>query len=377
MTLFRLTAYALFATFFPSTGIVPTYKEQTPKPPITIVTDPSWDVSGQKTHFGEYPLSAEQTASATSPLYGGTYKAVVADHNGRGKIIPGSMPIWRSFKADRKGEAYQFRKTVPLGADPVRKITLEVNCDDVARIYINQRLVSVEKRDGKLKDGNDDWFLFRSVSGFMFDRIYTYDVTDYFFTNVTNTILAEAMSMTFAGSHAYFSTKIVIEFDAPQPPVLAIVKKKAVTKRPSSAEATAGKAGKSTKIVFEADRDPEIDKLDVGSILELGHVFFKVNDYQLDSASYRTLTALATFLNRHPSLKIEIGGHTNLRPNDQFAAELSANRARTVMRFLTDKGVAVDRVTYNGYGKSQPRVNAISKEADRANQRVEVKILEK
>ncbi|MFN0174360.1 MAG: OmpA family protein [Saprospiraceae bacterium] len=388
MTHFRFITLALLATFYLTICSVSATNQQTIKPPITIVTDNSWEVSGQQTKFGEYPLSAEQAATASSLLHRGTFKAVNAKYNERSTIVPGTVPIWRNHKADEEGETYQFRKNVPLGADPIHKITLEVNCDDVARVYINKRLVSVDKRDGKLKDGYDDWFLFRSVTGFMYNRIYTYDVTDYFFANVNNTILAEVVSLAFDGNHAYLSAKIVIEFAAPPPLVAAPVKKKPTAapkakvevEKPSSAEATAGKAGKAgkpTKTVFEAGKDPEIEKLHVGSILELGHVFFKVNDYQLDSTSYRTLAALATFMKHHPSLKIEIGGHTNLRPKEGFAAELSANRALSVMRYLTDNGVAVERVTSKGYGKSQPRVNAISKEADRANQRVEVKVLEK
>jgi outer membrane protein OmpA-like peptidoglycan-associated protein len=117
--------------------------------------------------------------------------------------------------------------------------------------------------------------------------------------------------------------------------------------------------------------------LPVGSVLELSQVYFKADDFHLDTASFRTLTALATFMKRHPSLKIEVGGHTNLRPNEQFAAELSTKRAETVMRYLTDNGVGANQVTHRGYGKSRPRVNAISKEADRSNQRVELKVLEK
>ena len=144
----RFPTYALAATLCITTGLAPVNG-----PPITIVTDLSWDVSGQKTQFGEYPLSAGQIASATTPLHGGTYKAVTAEHNGRGKIMPGTTPIWRNRTATGEGEAYQFRKTVPRGPEPLRKSTLEVNCDDVARVYINQRLVSVDKRDGKLKDG--------------------------------------------------------------------------------------------------------------------------------------------------------------------------------------------------------------------------------
>lgn len=382
MSSLRFTAYALAATFLLPANLLPALKKQaTIRPPITIATDPSWDVSGLPVKFGEYPLSAEQIASATSPLSGGTYKAVVAETNERSKIVPGSTPIWRNPTADGEGEAYQFRRNVPLGADPIVKATLEINCDDVARVYINQRLASVDKRDGKLKDGYDDWFLFRSVSGFMYDRIYTYDVTDYFFTNTNNTILVEAVSLAFDGSHAYLSAKIVIDFgEMPKParPAAAPKRKPAASpKAKAPAPVPAAKPVAPEKTVFEAGRDPEIEQLRVGSILELGHVYFKANDYKLDSASYRTLDALTAFMKRHPSLKIEVGGHTNLRPNDRFAGQLSANRARAVMLYLTDNGVPADRVSYKGYGKSRPNVPGISKEADRANQRVEVKVLEK
>ena len=380
----RFIAHTFAAILFATAGFGQTNAQQsTGRPPVTIVTDNSWDVSGSPMKFGEYPLPAERIASPASPLQGGTYKAVAAEHNGRSKIIPGTVPIWRHRTADEEGEVYQFRKTVQLGADPIRKATLEVNCDDVARVYINQRLVSTDKRDGRLKDGYDDWFLFRSVTGFMYDRIYTYDVTDYFFANVTNTILAEVNSLAFDGNHAYLSAKLVIEF-APQPPPPA---KTAAKSRPAAApkakarapepKAASARPATPEKNVFEAGSDPAIEKLSVGDILELGHVYFKADDYRLDTASYRTLDALAAFMKRHAGLKIEVGGHTNLRPGDRFAAELSANRARSVMLYLTGNGVAADRVTCKGYGKSRPRVDAISKEADRANQRVEVKVLEK
>lgn len=383
----RLLACALVATLLLTTGFAPANQPTNPKPPITIITDPTWEVSGSQTRFGEYPLSAQRIASATSALHGGTYKAVAAEYNPNAKTVPGSIPIWRKRTTDDDGEAYQFRKTVQLGTDPIRKITLEINSDDVARVYINKRLVSADKRDGTLKDGYDKWFTFRSVSGFTYNRIYTYDVTDYFFTNVNNTILVEAVSLAFDGSHAYISAKIVIEFapkpeparpapaETPAPRKPAVAPKTDTLAAPAQPATTQPAAPE--KIVFEAGRDPEIEKLRVGSILELGQVYFKADDHQLDSTSYRTLAALAVFMKRHPSLKIEIGGHTNLRPDARFAEKLSANRARTVMRYLTDNGIAADRVRHNGYGKSRPRINAISKEADRANQRVEVQILDK
>ena len=347
------------------------------QPPLTVVTDPSWDVSNKQTTFGEYPLSADKCATAATPLYGGPAKAVVADYGPRSKIIPGSVPIWRNQTSDSEWEAYQFRKNVPLGADPIRKVTLEINCDDVARVYINQRLVSADKRDGTLKDGYDDWYTFRSVSGFTSGRVYTYDVTDYFFTGVTNTILVEAVSLAFDGSHAYISAKFVFEF-APKPePAKTPAAKPKPAAEPKPKAQTPVPLPAPEKTVFEAGSDPNYANLRVGSILELGNVYFKADDYTLDAASYGTLDALAAYLQRHPSLKIEVGGHTNMRPSDRFANELSTNRAQAVKRYLTGKGVSADRVVSKGYGKTQPKVNVVSKEADKANQRVEVKVLGK
>ncbi len=383
MNSLRFTTGLLAAIFLLTAGFITGNKKPAGiTPPLTIVTDQSWDVSGSKTRFGEYPLSGGQIASASASLPGGTYKAVAAAYYGISTIVPGTAPIWRNYIADEEAEAYQFRKMVPLGADPIRKATLVVNCDDAARIYINKRLVISGKRDEAHVNGYGDRMFFRSVTAFLYDRTYTYDVTDYFFTNVDNTIFAEVGSLAYQGGHAYLSAKLVIEF-APPPLVPARAATPAQRKPEVRQKVENSPAPKATqpaapeKTVFEAGRNPEIETLHVGSILELGHVYFKADDYRLDSASYRTLAALATFLKRHPSLKIEIGGHTNLRPTDRFAAGLSANRARAVVRYLTDNGVAPDRLTYKGYGKSRPRMEGISKEADRANQRVEVKVLEK
>lgn len=379
-----ILVYALVAVLFVTSGFISAQNQQpAARPTLIIATDQTWEVGSQKTKFGEYPLSAGQIPSATSPLYGGSHKAVAAEHHERSKIIPGTVPIWRRAVTDSEGEACQLRKTVSLGADPIRKATLQINCDDVARVYINKRLVSVEKRDGTIKDGYDDWYTFRSVSGFTQSRIYTYDVTDYFFTNIVNTIVIEAVSLAFDGSHAYVSAKFVLEFDPLPAPAAEKSKPKARPKaKPEPAASpsvpvAASRPSVPANAVFEAGRDPEIESLRVGSVLELGHVFFKADDFKLDSASYRTLDALSAFMKRHLKLKIEVGGHTNLRPTDSFAARLSENRARAVARYLTDNGVAADRVGYKGYGKSRPRINAVSKEADAANQRVEVKVLEK
>lgn len=374
----RLAACSMPALLFISTVFC-----QTNPVSVVVVTDYSWEVSGRQTKFGEYPLSAEQIIPPTAPMYGGTFNAVEAAYPPGSRIISGSRPIWRFGKAEDSWEAYQFRKTVALGAEPILKATLQVNCDDAARVYINQRLVDTDHSGAMLNDAHGGQSFFRNLTTAIYSNARSYDVTDFFYTNVTNTIFVEVANQPFNDNHGYLSAKLVIEL-APIPPPAAGKPVAATPAKPQSvvpasrpAAVAATTSPEPGKTVFEAGSDPELEKLRVGSILELGHVYFKVNDYKLDSASYRTLSSLAGYMKRHPGLKIEVGGHTNLLANEKFSAELSTNRARAVRQYLLDNGVPPDRVTFKGYGKSSPRVNATTKEANQANQRVEVKVLEK
>ena len=53
---------------------------------------------------------------------------------------------------------------------------------------------------------------------------------------------------------------------------------------------------------------------------------------------------------------VEICGHTNnkLWPDENKAKELSTNRAKLVVDWLTNKGIASERVKYNGVGWKEP-----------------------
>ena len=59
-------------------------------------------------------------------------------------------------------------------------------------------------------------------------------------------------------------------------------------------------------------------------------------------------------MKRNPSLKIELGGHTDSRGNDTDNLLLSTERAKTVYNYLiTNEGIASNRLSYKGYGKTQ------------------------
>jgi outer membrane protein OmpA-like peptidoglycan-associated protein len=55
---------------------------------------------------------------------------------------------------------------------------------------------------------------------------------------------------------------------------------------------------------------------------------------------------------------------------------LSENRAKSVITYLTENGIAADRLSFKGYGETQP-VDTNETEAGRANnRRTEFKVVE-
>lgn len=72
--------------------------------------------------------------------------------------------------------------------------------------------------------------------------------------------------------------------------------------------------------------------------------------------SLKVLSEFRKFLEQHPTVKIEVQGHTDSRGSDQYNRDLSNARAATVRKWLISNGVAEDRVTSVGKGEDAPQV---------------------
>lgn len=117
----------------------------------------------------------------------------------------------------------------------------------------------------------------------------------------------------------------------------------------------------------------------------LANVFFDLKKATLRPESFIELDKLVAFLNSNKTLKIEIGGHTDTRGDDKENMVLSNNRAKSVYEYLISKGIDASRLTYKGYGETQPKFTdqqisqlKTEKEKEKAhqeNRRTEYKIL--
>lgn len=102
-------------------------------------------------------------------------------------------------------------------------------------------------------------------------------------------------------------------------------------------------------------------------------VEFELGSAELTPAAKETLKVLGEALagDKLADFRFKIAGHTDARGSDDINASLSARRADTVKRFLSENfGIKPSRLVPEGYGASQPLDPA--NPLDGRNRRVEV-----
>lgn len=134
---------------------------------------------------------------------------------------------------------------------------------------------------------------------------------------------------------------------------------------------------------FMKDRDPDstyeknipLHPIETNATIVLRNIFFDVNKFELRPESQVELDRLVQLLNENPTLKIEIGGHTDNvgKPADNLV--LSNNRARAVVNYLLQRGIAAQRLSAKGYGETRPVADNRTEEGRAQNRRTEMKII--
>jgi outer membrane protein OmpA-like peptidoglycan-associated protein len=122
---------------------------------------------------------------------------------------------------------------------------------------------------------------------------------------------------------------------------------------------------------------PELDrtKITKGTVIQVNNLYFKADSFNFQSNSIASLQEVYDFLVENPDVKIEIGGHTNNVPSNDYCDRLSTSRAKSVVDHLVKKGITEDRLSYKGYGKRFPVASNDTKAGRAKNQRVEIKIM--
>jgi OOP family OmpA-OmpF porin len=126
-------------------------------------------------------------------------------------------------------------------------------------------------------------------------------------------------------------------------------------------------AKKLNKLVVEADK---------GELKLLEPVQFETATAELKSVSFPLLDEVVQVMTDDPSIRIAVHGHTDSRGSAVYNRDLSQRRAQAVVKYLTDKGVPLDRLEAKGFGADKPIATNDTDQGRATNRRVEFKILQ-
>ncbi len=121
---------------------------------------------------------------------------------------------------------------------------------------------------------------------------------------------------------------------------------------------------------------PSLVRVTKQEIVILQQVEFKTASDVILPQSDELLTQVAAVLREHPEIKkIEVQGHTDNRGAAAYNKKLSERRAKSVVRWLTERGqVDAERLEPKGYGMEQPLLENTTEEGRQKNRRVQFKI---
>jgi peptidoglycan-associated lipoprotein len=116
---------------------------------------------------------------------------------------------------------------------------------------------------------------------------------------------------------------------------------------------------------------------DSGKAMGLQTVHFPYDSFSMDAHNKDTLKANGEILKSNASVKIQIEGHCDQSGGIQYNIALGEKRANAAKKFLTDMGIAADRITTISFGKERPIDPGTSDEAMAKNRRANFVITSK
>ena len=117
----------------------------------------------------------------------------------------------------------------------------------------------------------------------------------------------------------------------------------------SSAYALSGAAPDSTYV-----NNIALEPIKLATSFVFTQVLFDNNSFALLPASLPELNKLLQILEENPSMHIQISGYTDNIGKASDNLTLSTNRAKSIVNYLSGKGIATERLSYKGFGSTEP-----------------------
>lgn len=130
-------------------------------------------------------------------------------------------------------------------------------------------------------------------------------------------------------------------------------------------------------VIVEDKFEAGLENIEEGGSIVLKNIFFEFNKTTLLPESFPELDKVVDFMKKNDIDLIEISGHTDSDGSDAYNLKLSDGRAKSVVQYISSKGIQPAKMKAVGYGESKPIDTNLSEEGKSRNRRVEFTLLKK
>lgn len=93
--------------------------------------------------------------------------------------------------------------------------------------------------------------------------------------------------------------------------------------------------------------------LDLAKVLEINQIYFDLDKSTIRKDAIEALEKIVQAMEEYPTIKVEIGSHTDSRQHRKYNKLLSQRRAEATLNYLVKRGINPNRLTAKGYGELQ------------------------
>ncbi len=106
--------------------------------------------------------------------------------------------------------------------------------------------------------------------------------------------------------------------------------------------------------VLEVERyiDLTFEKIELGKAIKIENIYYDYDKSYIRDDAAKELSKIVQLLVDNPTIKVEMGSHTDSRGSDSYNMKLSQRRAKSAMEYIISQGIAEGRMSWKGYGET-------------------------
>ena len=115
-------------------------------------------------------------------------------------------------------------------------------------------------------------------------------------------------------------------------------------------------------------------------VIVLNEIYFEYDKSNITREAAFELDKAVETMKVNPTIVVMVKSHTDNRGSDKYNMSLSSRRAKSTVQYIISKGIAKNRISGQGYGESEPKVNCgenCTEEQHKENRRSEFLIVKK